>query len=82
VDVIKGVVITRCHVHAVLRNYLGIQTFGPRFDLKVSVGEMVDFLNPKQGATGEGVRACPVGSRAATPPEAPPVRAGPQNAWR
>jgi hypothetical protein len=30
----------------VLRNYLGVQTSDPRFDLKVPASEMFDFLNP------------------------------------
>ena len=51
VDPVNGVVITPRHIHAVLRNYLGIQTTDPRFDLKVPANEMFDFLNP---ATGTG----------------------------
>jgi hypothetical protein len=46
VDPINGVVMTPRHIHAVLRNYLGIQTTDPRFDLKVPSNEMFDFLNP------------------------------------
>jgi hypothetical protein len=46
VDAVKGVVITPRHIHAALRNYLGIQTTDPRFDLKVPASEMFDFLNP------------------------------------
>jgi uncharacterized protein (DUF1501 family) len=49
VDPINGVVITPRHIHAVLRNYLGIQTTDPRFDLKVPANEMFDFLNPSTG---------------------------------
>ena len=51
VDPVNGVVITPRHIHAVLRNYLGIQTTDPRFDLKVPANEIFDFLNP---ATGTG----------------------------
>jgi len=46
VDPVNGVTITPRHIHAVLRNYLGIQTSDPRFDLKVPSTEMFDFLNP------------------------------------
>ena len=49
VDPVNGVVITPRHIHAVLRNYLGIQTSDPRFDLKVPASEMFDFLNPSTG---------------------------------
>jgi uncharacterized protein (DUF1501 family) len=46
IDPVNGVVITPRHIHAVLRNYLGIQTTDPRFDLKVPASEMFSFLNP------------------------------------
>ena len=46
VDPVNGVVITPRHIHYVLRNYLGIQTSDPRFDLKVPSTEVFDFLNP------------------------------------
>jgi uncharacterized protein (DUF1501 family) len=49
VDPVNGVVITPRHIHAVLRNYLGIQTSDPRFDLMVPATEMFDFLNPNAG---------------------------------
>ena len=49
VDPVNGVVITPRHIHAVLRNYLGIQTSDPRFNLMVPASEMFDFLNPNAG---------------------------------
>ena len=49
VDPVNGVVMTPRHIHAVLRNYLGIQTTDPRFDLKVPASEMFGFLNPNTG---------------------------------
>jgi hypothetical protein len=49
VDPVSGVVMTPRHIHAVLRNYLGIQTSDPRFDLKVPASETFDFLNPSAG---------------------------------
>jgi uncharacterized protein (DUF1501 family) len=51
VDSVNGVTIAPRHIHAVLRNYLGIPTSDPRFDLKVPANEMFNFLDP---ATGTG----------------------------
>ena len=34
------------HVHDALRQYLGIQTTDPRFNLKVPANERIDFFNP------------------------------------
>lgn len=41
-----GVVIKPAHVHDALRQYLGIQTTDPRFNLKVPANERIDFFNP------------------------------------
>ena len=46
VDPVNGKVITAAHVHAALRNYLGINTTDPRFNLGVPASEMFDFFNP------------------------------------
>lgn len=46
VDATNGVVIRPRHIHAALRNYLGINTTDPRFNLKVPAAEMFDFFNP------------------------------------
>ena len=46
VDATNGVVIRPRHIHAALRQYLGITTTDPRFNLKVPAGEMFDFFNP------------------------------------
>jgi uncharacterized protein (DUF1501 family) len=46
VDPVNGVIMRPRHLHAVLRNYLGIQTTNPKFDLRVPANEMFDILNP------------------------------------
>jgi uncharacterized protein (DUF1501 family) len=46
VDATAGVVIRPRHIHAALRQYLGIETTEPRFNLKVPATEMFDFFNP------------------------------------
>lgn len=38
--------ITPRHIHQSLRNYLGISTSDPRFDLKVPTNETIDLFNP------------------------------------
>lgn len=46
VDPVAGAAINPRHVHAALRNYLGINTTDPRFNLRVPANEMFDFFNP------------------------------------
>jgi hypothetical protein len=46
VDPVNGVVIRPRHIHAAVRQYLGITTTDPRFDLKVPDTEKFDFFNP------------------------------------
>jgi len=45
-DTTAGVVIKPRHIHAAMRQYLGINTTDPRFDLKVPSTEMFDIFNP------------------------------------
>lgn len=42
----NGVVIRPRHIHAAMRQYLGIETTDPRFNLKVPATETFDFFNP------------------------------------
>jgi hypothetical protein len=46
VDPENGVIIRPRHIHAAMRQYLGIQTSDPRFNLKIAAGESFDFFNP------------------------------------
>lgn len=46
VDPVNGIVMRPRHIHAALRQYLGIQTTDPRFNLKVPAAETFDFFNP------------------------------------
>jgi uncharacterized protein (DUF1501 family) len=46
VDPTNGFLITPRHIHAALRNYLGINTTDPRFNLKVPANEMFAFFDP------------------------------------
>lgn len=46
VDATAGVVIRPRHIHAALRDYLGINTTNPRFDLKVPANETFAFFDP------------------------------------
>jgi hypothetical protein len=51
VDPVNGIVMRPRHIHAALRQYLGIQTNDPKFNLKVPTAENFDFFNPAN-ATG------------------------------
>jgi hypothetical protein len=46
VDATNGVTIRPRHVHAAMRQYLGINTVDPRFNLRVPSNEMFDIFNP------------------------------------
>jgi uncharacterized protein (DUF1501 family) len=46
VDPVNGIVMRPRHIHAALRQYLGIQTTDPKFNLKVPAAETFDFFNP------------------------------------
>ncbi len=45
-DPVAGKVIYPRHIHMAMREYLGIATSDPKFDLKVPAGERFDFFNP------------------------------------
>jgi len=46
VDPVNGIVMRPRHIHAALRQYLGIQTNDPKFNLKVPAAETFDLFNP------------------------------------
>lgn len=46
VDPVNGIVMRPRHIHAALRQYLGIQTTDPKFNLKVPASETFDIFNP------------------------------------
>jgi hypothetical protein len=46
IDPVNGIVMRPRHIHQALRQYLGIQTNDPKFNLKVPTSENFDFFNP------------------------------------